>query len=81
MTIGAISNEAFLPLEMLFSNVKGTSAAQQITKNDQLIQWLKDNAKEIKGSILLGDSWFTHSHVVEHVVEVAVIWYGMKFID
>ncbi|MCW1300591.1 MAG: hypothetical protein OH335_04140 [Candidatus Parvarchaeota archaeon] len=38
LTIGAISNEIFLPLEMLFSNVKGTSAAQQITKNDQLIQ-------------------------------------------
>ncbi|MCW1306109.1 MAG: transposase [Candidatus Parvarchaeota archaeon] len=55
LTIGAISNETSLPLEMLFSNVKGTSAAQQITKNDQLIQWLKDNAKEIKGSILLGD--------------------------
>ncbi len=69
LTIGAISNETFLPLEMLFSNVGGTSTAQQLTKNDQLIQWLKDNSKEIKGSTLLGDSWFTHSYVVEAAVK------------
>lgn len=76
LTIGAISNETFLPLEMLFSNVGGTSTAQQLTKNDQLIQWLKDNSEEIKGSTLLGDSWFTHSYVVE----AAIKWHGMKFI-
>jgi len=76
LTIGSISDGTFLPLEMLFSNVKGTSTEQQLTKNDQLIQWLKDNAKKIKGATLLGDSWFTHSAVVE----AAVIWYGMKFI-
>ena len=76
LTIGSISNGTFLPLEMLFSNVKGTSSEQQLTKNDQLIQWLKDNAKQIRGSTLLGDSWFTHSYVVESAVK----WYGMKFI-
>jgi len=38
--------------------------------------WLKDNAKQIRGSTLLGDSWFTHSYVVESAVK----WYGMKFI-
>ena len=76
LTIGSVSGGTFLPLEMLFSNVKGTSSEQQLTKNDQLIQWLKDNAKKIKCSTLLGDSWFTHSYVVE----AAVKWYGMKFI-
>jgi hypothetical protein len=76
LTIGSVSNGTFSPLEMLFSNVKGKSKEQQVTKNDQLVQWLKDNSKEIKGSTLLGDSWFSHSYVVE----TAVMRYKMNFI-
>jgi hypothetical protein len=76
LTIGTVSNGTFSPLEMLFSNVKGKSKAQQLTKNDQLVQWLKDNSEKVKGSTLLGDSWFSHSYVVE----VAVMRYEMNFI-
>ena len=37
LTVGSVSNELFSPLKMLFSNVKGNSKEQQLTKNDQLI--------------------------------------------
>jgi len=76
LSVGSVSNESFSPLKMMFSNVKGTFKEQQLTKNDQLIQWLKNNSKEIKGSTLLGDSWFSHSYVVE----VAFMRYEMNFI-
>ncbi|MGC9140176.1 hypothetical protein [Athalassotoga sp.] len=75
LTIGSVSGGNILAIrDAVFK--RSTSSEQQLTKNDQLIQWLKDNARKIKGSTLLGDSWFTHSYIVK----AAVKWYGMKFI-
>ena len=76
LTVGIIKDNIFYPIDMLFSNVKGGVENQQMTKNDQLIAWMKEHGKEIKGATLLGDSWFTHSYVVE----AAVKWFEMNFI-
>jgi hypothetical protein len=76
LTIGVVVNGSFFPIDMLFSNVKGGVGIQQMTKNDQLIQWLKKKSKEVEGATLIGDSWFTHSYVAES----AVMRFKMNFI-
>jgi hypothetical protein len=44
------------------------------TKIERLIDWLKEN--EIRDAVLLGDSWYTNSHVIES----CKLWFGITFI-
>ncbi len=63
LTVGRVS-DGFFPLEMMFSNSNGGP-----TKIERLIDWLKEN--EIRDAVLLGDSWYTNSHVVESYFKTA----------
>ena len=53
---------------MMFSNSNGGP-----TKSERLIDWLKEN--EIRDAVLLGDSWYTNSHVIES----CKIWFAITF--
>ena len=64
LTVGIIKDNAFSPIDMLFSNVEGDVENQQMTKNDQLITCMKKHGKEIKEATLLGDSWFLLTHTL-----------------
>ena len=68
LTVGRVS-DGFFPLEMMFSNSNGGP-----TKIERLIDWLKEN--EIRDAVLLGDSWYTNSHVIES----CKLWFGITFI-
>ncbi|HCO69094.1 MAG TPA: hypothetical protein DIT26_00660 [Mesotoga infera] len=68
LTIGRIS-DGFFPLEMMFSNSNGGP-----TKLERLIDWLKENEKRV--AVLLGDSWYTNSHMIES----CKLWFGITFI-
>ncbi len=68
LTVGRVS-DGFFPLEMMFSNSK-----EGPTKIERLIDWLKEN--EIRDAVLLGDSWYTNSHVIES----CKLWFGITFI-
>jgi hypothetical protein len=63
LTVGRVS-DGFFPLEMMFSN-----SIEGPTKIERLIDWLKEN--EIRDAVLLGDSWYTNSHVVESYFKTA----------
>jgi len=68
LTVGRVS-DGFFPLEMMFSNSNGGP-----TKIERLIDWLKEN--EIRDAVLLEDSWYTNSHVIES----CKLWFAITFI-
>lgn len=57
LTVGTLVNGEFVPLEMKFVE-KGKN------KNEEVIQWLKQ-AEINKGSLVIFDSWYTHSEIIE----------------
>lgn len=66
LTIGTFVEGKFTVTDMLFSEGK--------SKNDMLIDWLRENGKE--GYTLIADSWYSHGQIVESCVK----WFGMDMI-
>ena len=67
MAIGTFVEGKFTLIDMLFE--KGDKS-----KNDLLVEWLRQNGK--KGYTLIADSWYTHGQIVESCVQ----WFGMDMI-
>ena len=61
LTIGELFEKVFYPLDMLFANT-GKSKNNK-TKNELALSWLKAN--DVKDSIILADSWYTNSTLIE----------------
>ena len=60
MAIGTFVEGKFTLIDMLFD--KGDKS-----KNDLLVEWLRENGK--KGYTLIADSWYTHGQIVESCVQ------------
>jgi len=76
LTIGENINGCFYPLDILFSQSKGKikgkgkkklkakrKEAQQQTKNDILVNWLKANQEKV--DVIVADSWYTNAYLIE----------------
>ena len=61
LTIGELFEKVFYPLDMLFADT-GKSKNNK-TKNELALSWLKAN--DVKDSIILADSWYTNSTLIE----------------
>jgi len=81
LTIGEVFNGLFCPIRVLFASSKTkakakatTKKSQQTSKNDMLVNWLKEN----KGThqVLIGDSWYTNSYIIEACQN----WFDVPFI-
>ncbi|MFP4461099.1 MAG: transposase [Thermotogota bacterium] len=79
LTIGEVLDGVFCPNSILFATSKTkakaiTKKSQQTSKNDMLVNWLKEN----KGThqVLIGDSWYTNSYIIEACQN----WFEVPFI-
>jgi len=61
LAIGKIIGKLFYPLDLLFAGTCEGKSNQ--TKNEMALSWLKAN--DVEGSIVLADSWYTNSTLIE----------------
>jgi IS4 transposase len=74
LTVGAILQRVFQPLEMLFTAGSEEKDKSADSKNEMAVCWLKAN--KVSDAVVIGDSWYTNAYIIES----CHFWFKSTFI-